>query len=102
VPVVRATGGLSDTIVDADEHSEGYGFVFSGFSVQALLEAVNRAIAAYRDTSRWRDITRRAMIQDFSWTRSAQSYGRLYEALRHGKFSSSGKHRIGDERWDHP
>ncbi len=102
VPVVRDTGGLSDTVVDAYENSNGYGFVFGDFSVKALLEAANRAIGAYRDTSRWRDITRRAMEQDFSWTRSAKSYGRLYAALQQGKFSSSGKHRIGDERWDHP
>ncbi|MFP4481534.1 MAG: glycogen synthase GlgA [Thermovirgaceae bacterium] len=102
VPVVRATGGLFDTIVDVDENNEGYGFAFREFSVRALLEAINRAISAYRDTSRWQEITRRAMAQDFSWTRSAQSYGKLYKSLRHGKFSSPEKRRTEKGRWDHP
>jgi len=102
VPIVRATGGLSDTIVDADENSEGNGFAFRDLSVSAFLEAITRAIGAYRDRSRWRDIVTRAMEQDFSWTRSAQSYVELYMSLQHGRFSSSGENSIEDERWDHP
>lgn len=102
VPVVRATGGLSDTIVDADEDSDGYGFVFRDLSVPAFLEAINRALGAYRDSSRWRNIVARAMERDFSWTRSAQSYEKLYTSLQHGRFSSPGGNRIKDERWDHP
>jgi starch synthase len=102
IPVVRTTGGLSDTIVDADKDSDGYGFVFRDLSVPAFLEAVNRALGAYRDSSRWRDIVARAMERDFSWTRSAQSYEKLYTSLQHGRFSSPGKNRIKDERWDHP
>lgn len=103
VPVVRATGGLSDTIVDADENSEGYGFVFREFSVAALLEAVQRALQAYRNTPRWRDLVVRAMRQDFSWTRSAQAYGRLYRSLIEGKRPAFRELQAkNNERWNAP
>jgi starch synthase len=100
IPVVRATGGLADTIVDTDESSEGYGFVFNEFSASALLEAVYRAIKAYRDTKRWRNIVEKAMRQDFSWTRSAQTYQTLYESLRRDKRARHRKNLAEDERWD--
>jgi starch synthase len=75
VPVVRATGGLDDTI------DEGTGFKFTEYSGQALLGAVRTAVQAYSDQSGWREMMRRGMQKDFSWTRSAAAYSELYRRL---------------------
>jgi starch synthase len=75
VPVVRATGGLNDTI------EEGTGFKFSEYTGQALLEAVRAAARAYSDAGLWRQMMRRGMRQDFSWKASAEAYAALYRRL---------------------
>jgi starch synthase len=75
VPVVRATGGLDDTI------QEDTGFKFSEYSAEALESALQRAIEAFADRERWRQMMLRGMAQDFSWTASARSYSKLYRAL---------------------
>jgi starch synthase len=75
VPVVRATGGLNDTI------EEGTGFKFAEYSGQALLEAVRAAVRAYSDADLWREMVRRGMGQDFSWKASAGAYSGLYRRL---------------------
>jgi starch synthase len=75
VPVVRATGGLNDTI------DEGTGFKFGEYSGAALLRAVEAAGAAYADPVRWRAMVRRGMLQDFSWKTSAGAYSGLYRRL---------------------
>jgi starch synthase len=74
VPVVRATGGLDDTIED------GTGFKFREYSAAALSGAVRAAVAAYGGDS-WRETMRRAMSRDFSWTVSARAYSALYAKL---------------------
>ncbi len=81
IPVVRATGGLADTIRDFDETSgEGNGFVFHEYSARALLAAVRRAVALYRDKpDLWRRLMARAMREDFSWDHSARRYLELYQ-----------------------
>ncbi len=80
VPVVRSTGGLADTVVDADMQSErGNGFVFSEYTVEALVAALQRALSAYADKARWLGIQRRAMSRDFSWDASARAYVDLYQ-----------------------
>lgn len=80
LPVVRRTGGLADTVIDADaDLQNGNGFVFTEYTSTALLGAAARAAAAFRDTARWRAVQRRAMAADFSWKRSARDYIRLYE-----------------------
>lgn len=80
VPVVHATGGLADTVIDADVHADrGVGFVFDAYTVAALLEAIDRALRAYGNKARWADIQRRAMERDFSWDASARAYGDLYQ-----------------------
>ena len=81
IPVVRATGGLADTVIDADGASDGYGFVFSAYSPDDMMAAFGRALEAYRDRRRWREIQGRGMRRDFSWKTSAQAYRRLYEEL---------------------
>jgi starch synthase len=75
VPVVRATGGLDDTIDDAT------GFKFQEYSGRALLSAIRAALAAYRDPKRWRAIVNNGMAKDFSWSASAAEYSALYRRL---------------------
>ena len=75
VPVVRATGGLNDTI------DEGNGFKFAEYSGAALLRAVQEAGAAYAKPDRWAAMMRRGMQQDFSWKTSAGAYSGLYRRL---------------------
>ncbi len=74
IPVVRATGGLNDTVEGCGGKGEGgTGFKFEGYSTEALLGGVGAAIALYRDRERWQRLMRRAMRQDFSW-RGLQGY----------------------------
>ena len=75
VPVVRATGGLDDTI------EEGTGFKFGEYSGEALLAAVRAAVAAFANQDAWRDMMRRGMRKDFSWKASAALYSALYGRL---------------------
>jgi starch synthase len=78
VPVVRATGGLDDTI------EEGTGFKFAEYSPQALLQALRAARDAFADAPRWRAMMLRGMAKDFSWRASAAEYESLYRRLRAG------------------
>jgi starch synthase len=79
VPVVRATGGLVDTVIDADRSAKrGTGFTFSAYTAKALLGALDRALAAFVDPDRWQAIQRRGMAADFSWSTSARQYVALY------------------------
>jgi starch synthase len=78
VPIVRATGGLADTVDGSDE---GTGVVFDDFVPEALLWAVERARALFADPVRLRAFQRRGMARDFSWTASARQYERLFASL---------------------
>jgi len=87
VPVVRATGGLADTIVDCRPETladgTATGFSFLARTPAALLEALQRALDLYRGDPRlWRQLMQRGMRQDWSWNRSAAEYERLYSTLR--------------------
>lgn len=83
VPVVRAVGGLADTVRDADADTKrGTGFAFTDYTTVALTEAVRRAIRAYRDDQRWEGLRARVMRLDHSWTASAKRYVEMYEAAR--------------------
>ena len=73
VPVVRKTGGLADSIVDAQN-----GFVFEPYESRALLQAIRRALAAYKTPRTWRRLQQHGMRADFSWGRSARQYLALY------------------------
>jgi hypothetical protein len=80
VPVVRATGGLVDTVEPWDPASgEGTGFRFDTADGTGLMWALDRALAAYKDRAGWARLMRNGMSKDFSWTRSAEGYVRLYE-----------------------
>jgi starch synthase len=81
-PIVRATGGLDDTIVDHEPRSgTGTGFKFEAYDAKALQQAVRRALLAYRNREEFVDLMRRAMAQDFSWGASARAYAQLYRDL---------------------
>ena len=82
LPLVRAVGGLADTVTDASEENlasgTATGFVFTEPVAEALQEALQRALQLWPDSKRWRRLQVRAMAQDFSWRRSAQRYIELY------------------------
>jgi len=82
VPIVRATGGLDDTIIDhaAPDGQAGTGFKFREYTPAALFETVQRAMSVYRDGPRWQELMLAGMACDFSWKNSAAQYLRLYEA----------------------
>jgi starch synthase len=84
-PIVSATGGLVDSVTDASVENiareQASGIVFDDMSAQGLLDAVDRAIAAYRDAALWPKLQRAGMARDFSWTASAQRYLALYRSL---------------------
>jgi len=84
IPIVRAVGGLRDTVEDYDPATaSGTGFVFESYDAQALLAAIDRSLAAFHDKPAWSALRRRAMAMDFSWHRSAQAYSNLYQQLLH-------------------
>ena len=81
-PVVRATGGLVDSVADfSSADKNGTGFVFSEPSAAALFGAVRRAAATYADKSAWRRLQLNGMARDFSWTASARRYLEIYERI---------------------
>jgi starch synthase len=82
VPIVRATGGLNDTVEDVDAApGRGTGFKFRDYTPQALVNAVSRALTAFRDARAWKAIQQRGMRQDHSWDASALQYVKVYRDL---------------------
>jgi len=81
LPIVRATGGLKDTVDDAGPAGTGTGFAFTQYTPGALVDAIRRSLAAYRSADLWRGMQRRAMRQDHSWDASAREYVKVYRAL---------------------
>src|SRR5437660_3572266 len=83
VPVVRATGGLDDTIEPWDARTgRGTGFKFTVYNGEALLSTIRQALLAYRDQTSWQVLMRNGMAKDFSWNASAKEYVRVYERVR--------------------
>ncbi|MCD6345289.1 MAG: glycogen synthase [Anaerolineae bacterium] len=80
IPLVRATGGLADTVMDVDAQPQrGTGFVFQAYTSQALEETLQRALVVYHDAPRWKAVQHRALEMDFSWGASACAYRDLYQ-----------------------
>ena len=83
VPIVRATGGLDDTIEPWDPRTgKGTGFKFTEYSGEALLLTIRQALQAFRDQNSWQTLMRNGMNKDFSWNASAKEYVRIYERVR--------------------
>lgn len=82
VPIVRATGGLRDTVVDCDpELTTGTGFVFETADAESFYGAVSRALVAYNHREAFGRLRRRVMRLDWSWDRSARRYQTLYQSM---------------------
>ena len=86
VPVVRATGGLADTVIDANPRTlaDGIatGFVFDDATPQALWSTIERVLALWPDRDNWLKLMKTGMNTDWSWERSAREYVRLYEQIQ--------------------
>jgi starch synthase len=82
IPVVRAVGGLVDTVEHFDSaRGSGTGFVFRDYDVTGLLWAVDQALAAFARGADWTRLRANAMAADFSWEASAYRYADLYRSL---------------------
>jgi starch synthase len=85
LPLVHRVGGLADTVVDADDAAikadRATGFGFTGAHQDALIDAMNRALALWPKRPTWERVMRRAMAQESSWIEPATRYGELYAAL---------------------
>lgn len=83
VPVVRAVGGLVDTVKPFNaETGQGNGFLFSDYHPGAMLHALKRALATYPNRTAWVRLQKNGMKADFSWGRSAAEYVKMYRQLR--------------------
>jgi len=90
VPIVRATGGLDDTIEPWDARSgKGTGFKFTEYNGESLLLTIKQALQAYRDQGSWQVLMRNGMNKDFSWNFSAKEYVRIYEKVRQARAVSA-------------
>jgi starch synthase len=82
VPLVRATGGLDDTVTPFDpETGRGNGFKFEPYEAGAFLSTVRRAVELFQDARAWKIMMANGMKADFSWDRSAKRYLELYQSL---------------------
>ena len=83
IPIVRATGGLDDTIQNFDPKTmQGTGFKFEEYTGKGLLQCVRAALKTFRDPKAWRTLQTNGMAKDFSWKTSAAAYVTLYEAAK--------------------
>jgi starch synthase len=80
IPVVRATGGLDDTVQEWNpRQNSGTGFKFQPYEAQALLDAIDQALSAFYDKKQWKQLMENAMAQNFSWEKPAREYAAVYE-----------------------
>ncbi len=81
-PIVHATGGLVDTVVDwtAATLRDGTasGFMFSGMTAENIFAAIQRVVGLYHDKIKWKVLCKNCMAKDFSWKRSAEAYRAVY------------------------
>jgi starch synthase len=95
VPIVRATGGLDDTIEPWDARTgKGTGFKFSDYNGEALLLTIKQALQAFRDQTSWQVLMRNGMNKDFSWNASAREYGKVYEKVRQMRGTPSAAEKV--------
>ncbi len=88
VPIVAATGGLADTVIDANpaalDQGVATGVVFSGLRYDTLAMAISRTVELHSQPARWQQIQRNGMTADFGWSRSGAAYAELYRQLARG------------------
>jgi starch synthase len=83
VPIVRATGGLADTVQNFEPAAQkGNGFVFEDYTSDALHAVLLRAVKTFKQEKLWRLLVKNAMESDFSWSASARKYEKLYESVK--------------------
>ena len=83
VPIVRATGGLADTVTDYNfETGKGNGFVFEDYTGEALLRTIRRGLEAYERRNSWRKLVRETMEIDHSWGSAARRYVDVYSKIK--------------------
>jgi starch synthase len=80
VPVARATGGLTDTIIDKGTKNDT-GFLFDDATPESLADALSRVLERFSSKRDWQSLQLNGMRQDFSWERSAQKYLQEYKKL---------------------
>jgi starch synthase len=91
IPVVRATGGLDETIrAYQPETGEGNGFKFTDYTPAAFLAAIHQALALYAEQPAWQKLMRRNMALDFSWDQVAPQYERLYQLAQEKRRAALG------------
>ena len=82
IPVVRATGGLTDTVIPYNKATgEGNGFLFADYNAHDMMYTIKKALTIYRDLGAWKRLMKNAMQADYSWARSSKEYKALYERL---------------------
>ncbi|MBP1608079.1 MAG: glgA [Acidobacteria bacterium] len=82
VPIVRATGGLADTVVNYEgQENAGTGFSFKDYAAKEMVGAVSRALQVYSNPQQWEKIVIRGMKEDWSWESSAHKYLELYKRI---------------------
>ena len=80
IPIVRATGGLDDTVKDyVQENGAGNGFKFTEYKTTAFLEKMKEALNVFENREAWSQLMQKAMSEDFSWEISAKKYLELYK-----------------------
>ncbi len=90
VPIVRATGGLDDTIEPWDARTgKGTGFKFTDYNGEAFLLTIKQALQAFQDQTSWQVLMRNGMAKDFSWNASAREYGKVYERVKQTRGSTA-------------
>ena len=82
IPVARQTGGLKDSVKEFDlKTGEGNGFIFTEYRAEHLFAAIKRALAAYKNRAAWEKLVGKVMKLDFSWSKSAKEYLKLYNKM---------------------
>lgn len=82
IPIVRETGGLKDSVREFDpKRGTGNGFTFKAYAHEDLLDAIKKALSAYKDKERWIELIKNVMALDYSWKSSAKEYVKLYRKM---------------------
>jgi starch synthase len=82
VPVVRATGGLDDTIEEWNAKTKtGTGFKFQDYDAQALLDAIDRAVVTFQNKTTWKQLMLNGMARNFSWEQPSREYVEVYQEV---------------------